>query len=1214
MDSIFGYNPPKPPAGKKRSNEVNYNKNPTKIFKRIEGKAWESAIERLSTNPIEARIWVAKSAYDGSLTWRRLPLHEACIRKPPARLLQKLIQTYPKAAAKPDSDGRLPLHHACANNASIEVVQQILFVYPESLEATDASSKTPMQTLMATYFPDPHVISALKKGVDHYRTQAGHDGNVPTIQMTSSSDSHDISVQYANSNSYQKGSRRVEYNSQGSVSDSGSSQIPRGASQVNRHALNKDQAMTSALESEIGRFSEKLASSMNNKSSMQNRIQLLESEINRLLSTESENGKLKNMIGDLENELRSVRDNYERERSDMTRDLRMLDDMKRSEERLQRQIEDMNRDPRPRMLEEKVASLTDALNDKESRHEMEVQSLKHSLRQMEEEVNTSRSMVNQMENENNRLNLDLKKKEYQVDAQRETEQGMRDQLNDTKHAAREMELLQKRCQDQDMKINDLSQKMNLVDDENNNLRRDRAEFSLLQNEFRDHGVYTRDLEDKLHRADDEIGRISNQNRMNEQTLQELKDSASSEKKKLDQEVEELRDDLKITTRDKVDVESRLDLSRMSLRQATQERDDLTKREIEITLELNKLQRALNSKISDYKSKVADEQLKVATSADRLKTMEEEVMKLRAVINNTSSANAEAMMESLKLQKAAKENEYMKNSLEREKEELMKRISSIESERDEYKNKSFELHTKQSQLEQGHNYISSKNRLLLSEKEYLDKEVTSLKLELDSWKAKMSVSVLKEKDIMSRLEHAEREKDMIGRETKIIQQSAHKAGEGRVTIEADMKALQLERNAILKRNKNLEEDLSEIRGQVSLMEIEIGKLREFNGIANNDRNEETSKLREEKEQADLKVESLVKDNSQLEKELWHLRMKSSHEVSKEINELRDQKERCVIEMKALTTDNLQLEKEVSNLRSEVELQVGSKVEYRGSGNARGQDQELVDAKNAIIGVLNEEATAMIENLEDVQRENAMLRALLSQEEDKSQYSNSIGELEERLVRIEEEKDAIINHLMEERDALTQEVSRLKASMSKLESDLDRIQDGNYTVTTEIGKLKKLRDMKKQHLTERLAAYETRSCAGSVVSHKRRVNMEQNSDTMSTVSGVTMTSYSVVDKRSEDLDKVMKWKSKYAAPSHQSTSSWSPAARLDRKVMSTSSHRSRSRRESSALSDMFPAYMSVSGLSISERSERTRPLLPSVESRVPPAIVECRNEMNGDRLKD
>ena len=37
--------------------------------------------------------------------------------------------------------------------------------------------------------------------------------------------------------------------------------------------------------------------------------------------------------------------------------------------------------------------------------------------------------------------------------------------------------------------------------------------------------------------------ISNQNRMNEQTVQELKDSASSEKKKLDQEVEELRDDL-----------------------------------------------------------------------------------------------------------------------------------------------------------------------------------------------------------------------------------------------------------------------------------------------------------------------------------------------------------------------------------------------------------------------------------------------------------------------------------------------------------------------------------------------------------------------------------------------------------------------------------------------------------------------------------------------
>jgi len=194
LDSLFSYSPPAPPM-KPKKNEVDYSKNPTKLFKRLEGKAWDSVLERIQTNGIESKIWVYKIAYDGSVTWKRLPLHEACIHKPSPTVVEALLRSYPNSASKRDADGRLPLHHACANGASLEVVEQLLFSYPDAMNMEDCWKKTPFQTLMGQYFPDPHCISALKRGPEYYNYRRTED-------MAPLADSRSVSSPSVSAESY----------------------------------------------------------------------------------------------------------------------------------------------------------------------------------------------------------------------------------------------------------------------------------------------------------------------------------------------------------------------------------------------------------------------------------------------------------------------------------------------------------------------------------------------------------------------------------------------------------------------------------------------------------------------------------------------------------------------------------------------------------------------------------------------------------------------------------------------------------------------------------------------------------------------------------------------------------------------------------------------------------------------------------------------------
>ncbi len=1267
MFNVFNYTPPPPPpqAQKaKRPNEVAYSKNPTKLFKRVEGKAWESAIERVSTNQVEPRIWVVKTAFDGSLTWRRLPLHEACIRKPPPKLIQKLLQSYPRAALKPDSDGRLPLHHACANNAAFDVVEKLIMVYPESMEVKDKWKKTPLQTLMSSYFPDPHVISALKKDVEYYHSKAmeeaknGNGGSdaIGPIRASSSQDTTDWNPQLLSSKSGDGGvpstlprrrSRERELLPQSpsqSAPESPTRSYRRTVGQdsvastppvdrTDKGTLSKDAAMTSALEDEIGKFSKQIASSMTKENSMQKKIQSLEAEVDRLLVIENDNNRLKSDLSHLENEYMLTKSTLDREREETQRDIQMIEELRRSEDNLKRQVDELSNDPRPRILEDKVSSLVHALDERDERHKMEVQNLQRAFRNVEEDAMGSQKAAGHLEDDNNRLSLELKRLEYQLSAQRDAEQQLLERLNEAKHMSVEMEMLERRCKDQEKKLGDMNNKLDMVEKENTDLRHDKTELSRLQIKFRGQEDYVHDLDEKLRRAKEEIQTMSEQMSGKERDSEHQKMSISSEKNKLERKVEELLGDLNRSEqknadamREKDDLDSKLKIVRMSLRQATQERDDLEKQQLAINMELNKIQRTLDVKIGEYKQKFLDEQVKATSSAQRCNSLEEEIMTLRDTINKTSAANAEAMRDSMKLRENIKDKELSLERIEREKRELEERLAHTEGGKEKYRRKAHDAQSKLKDSDHAKITLDSEMRVLssekdkfLSEREDLMRKNSSLNKELHEARSQMSIAVLKESDFLSKLNQARNE--MAKMKSGIDHVEREKS-----SVEMKVKEIEFQNEVLTREKRHLEAEKSELMAQMSLTKIEVQRKgvrdqdeiivdlqRQISALRklNNERDLEIRKLLEQQGISRRQKEVLQEQKADLKKQLSFMRKNNTRratdpEGEAEIEKLRDQLVKDEREKQRLQEKVSDLESQISSMTMEAELM--GKKDGGNQSLVPGHLERMIEKQSTTIQALRDERERMHKQLDQKEEETRTLSKMLEQSDDLSE----LAELTERLELVEEEKDSEISHLMEEREELRQEVTRLEEKVVTLENDLKRI-----STTSDISKLKELRDRKKKNLHRRLAAYENRISSTSTVVSSMSAEMRArhlrypDDDSLSLVSGVTMGSR-------RDTEKINKWKSKYRVSNRGTKNDTDGLEQAFLSPLSdcggsVNSHKEafepRKRNEKKTLEYMFPSTVSVTGLSFdaSEISAKKKDVVPRdvTIARVPSVILEDRN---------
>lgn len=119
----------------------NYIKHASTLYQLILEGSWDAVIEQCRLAPKEAKQWVIRGDID---SWRRLPLHEACIRQANVDVVKALVEAFPLAAKSFDHSARLPLHHACFHGCSVEVIRVLVGAYPTGLEKKDVFEKTPL--------------------------------------------------------------------------------------------------------------------------------------------------------------------------------------------------------------------------------------------------------------------------------------------------------------------------------------------------------------------------------------------------------------------------------------------------------------------------------------------------------------------------------------------------------------------------------------------------------------------------------------------------------------------------------------------------------------------------------------------------------------------------------------------------------------------------------------------------------------------------------------------------------------------------------------------------------------------------------------------------------------------------------------------------------------------------------------------------------------
>lgn len=124
------------------------------LYKKIENLKWASALAHLRNNPYEAGRWIVKFGAGDTVSSRRLPIHEACVRKPNADIISVLLQIYPNSAKESDNHGLLPLHHAAVHGADQDVLCLLAAAYPQAVSTLDSWGRNPLDCLLISKNPN----------------------------------------------------------------------------------------------------------------------------------------------------------------------------------------------------------------------------------------------------------------------------------------------------------------------------------------------------------------------------------------------------------------------------------------------------------------------------------------------------------------------------------------------------------------------------------------------------------------------------------------------------------------------------------------------------------------------------------------------------------------------------------------------------------------------------------------------------------------------------------------------------------------------------------------------------------------------------------------------------------------------------------------------------------------------------------------------------
>ncbi|KAL7485215.1 hypothetical protein ACHAW6_010803 [Cyclotella cf. meneghiniana] len=138
----------------------------SQLFHLMNHGLWDKAIEHLATHPTDARIWIISRFASGEVKWKNLPLHLACTAghdglkaapssfSPSLRLVQTLIEAFPRATMHTNFEGNLPIHLACDTlsfthygSEAEGILAALIHTFPQSLILPDSSGMTPAEIL-----------------------------------------------------------------------------------------------------------------------------------------------------------------------------------------------------------------------------------------------------------------------------------------------------------------------------------------------------------------------------------------------------------------------------------------------------------------------------------------------------------------------------------------------------------------------------------------------------------------------------------------------------------------------------------------------------------------------------------------------------------------------------------------------------------------------------------------------------------------------------------------------------------------------------------------------------------------------------------------------------------------------------------------------------------------------------------------------------------
>jgi len=136
-------------------NEVDYDVNATVLYKNIESRRWDKALEFLLKECEETILsacstWVIRKEKNGKLRWRLLPVHGAIMFGAPLEVVESLLEAFPYGARCKDDQGMLPLHLAFRNDAPDNIITELVQADPSTIQVKDRKGRLPIGCALST--------------------------------------------------------------------------------------------------------------------------------------------------------------------------------------------------------------------------------------------------------------------------------------------------------------------------------------------------------------------------------------------------------------------------------------------------------------------------------------------------------------------------------------------------------------------------------------------------------------------------------------------------------------------------------------------------------------------------------------------------------------------------------------------------------------------------------------------------------------------------------------------------------------------------------------------------------------------------------------------------------------------------------------------------------------------------------------------------------